>query len=54
MANRKVLSAPLVVQGGLEDDGTLMSASDSCQAVIGWVDVLDILGSLLSCAFNAD
>ena len=51
MAKKRVLSAPLVVQRGLEDDGSIMSENEGGQAVIGWVDIHDILNSLLSCAF---
>ena len=50
LAKANILSAPLVVENGLEDSGspTFRESGSSGQAVIGWIDVADLVAALLS------
>ena len=51
LAAAKILSAPLVVEGGLEDSGSPMFRETGSygQSVIGWIDVADLVAALLTC-----
>jgi len=50
LAKANILSAPLVVENGLEDSGspTFRESGSFGQAVIGWIDVADLVAALLS------
>ena len=50
LAKANILSAPLVVENGLEDSGspTFRESGSLGQAVIGWIDVADLVAALLS------
>ena len=50
LAAANILSAPLVVESGLEDSGspTFRESGSYGQAVIGWVDVADLVAALLT------
>ncbi len=50
LAKANILSAPLVVENGLEDSGSpsFRESGSFGQAVIGWIDVADLVAALLS------
>ena len=51
LAAANILSAPLVVESGLEDSGspTFRESGFYGQTVIGWVDIADLVAALLTC-----